>query len=137
MVHLEHWGIKILRSSKIYETEPVGLKDQPWFYNIAVCAETVMTPEELLKAVKSVEKGMGRTVTERNGPRKIDIDILFYDDVTVEMDGLTIPHRRIAERNFVLIPMAELAPERVHPVLKKSIAEILKGCDDKSIVRPL
>lgn len=137
MVHLEHWGVKILRSSSIYETEPVGYAEQPWFYNIAVCVETKLEPEDLLKAVKSVEKGLGRTAGPRDGPRKMDIDILFYDDMVLEADGLTIPHKSVQDRNFALIPMAEIASEFRHPGLKKTMAELLKECADKAIVRPI
>lgn len=126
-----------MRSSRIYETEPVGLKEQPWFYNIAVCAETKLVPEEVLKAVTAIEQAMGRQDVQRNGPRKIDIDILFYGDKEINMEGLRIPHPRASERNFVLMPMEEIAPDLIHPVLKKTVRELLKECGDKAIVRPL
>lgn len=144
MLNLERWGVKILRASSIYETEPVGLANQPWFYNMAVWAETGLSPEELLKAVSLIELAMGRQrgaiggqIPVVNGPRPIDIDILFYGDEVVEMPGLNIPHPRIEMRNFVLVPMAELAPELVHPLKKMSIKELLNGCGDKAIVRPI
>jgi len=155
MLNLERWGVKILRASGIYETEPVGMKNAGWFYNMVVCAETVFLPEELLKAISAIEMAMGRAKKFMKGDgrfflsrveewgsraydsRLIDIDILFYGDLTVEMAGLTIPHPRIAERRFVLVPLAEIAPELTHPILKKTVAELLKGCKDKAIVRPL
>lgn len=137
LISLERWGIKILRSSGIYDTEPHGLKDQPWFYNVAACAETSLAPEEVLKAVSAIEHTFGRVRGLPNGPRKIDIDILFYDDRVIDMDGLKVPHPRAHERNFVLVPMEEIAPEAVHPVLKKTVGEILKECSDRSIVRPI
>lgn len=137
LVSLERWGIRILRASGIYETEPVGFAGQPWFYNMAVCAETDLSPEEVLKAISAIEPAIGREKTHRNGPRKIDIDILFYDDRVVEMEGLTIPHPRVHERNFALVPMNEIAAELVHPDFKKTIRELLKESADKAIVRPL
>lgn len=137
LVSLERWGIKILRSSKIYETEPVGFKDQPWFYNVAVYVDTTLTPEETLKAVSAIEQSLGRQRGKLNGPRKIDIDILLYDDVVLDTEGLIIPHPRAHERNFVLVPMSEIAEEVVHPVLKKTVGEILKECSDRAIVRPI
>jgi len=137
LVSLERWGIKILRSSKIYETEPVGFKEQPWFYNMAACGETALTPEETLKAVSAIEQALGRQRGQVGGPRKIDIDIMFYDDAVVDMEGLKIPHPRAHERNFVLVPMGEIAAELVHPVLKKTVGELLKECADEAIVRPI
>ena len=156
MLNLERWGVKILRSSSLYETEPVGLEDQPWFYNMVVLAETGMSPEELLKVISAIEMAMGRERTAADdksvtggtepgevrrgrvyGSRPIDIDILFYGDEVVEIPGLTIPHPRIAERNFVLVPLAEIAAGFVHPVLKKSVGELLKGCGDNAIVKPI
>ena len=137
LVSLERWGIRILRASGIYETEPVGYADQPWFYNMAVCAETGLSPQEVLKAISAIEAAIGREKTHRNGPRKIDIDILFYDDLLIDVEGLRVPHPEIARRNFVLVPMNEIAAELAHPVLKKQIRELLKGSADKAIVRPL
>ena len=137
LVNLERWGIKIIKSSKLYETEPVGNKDQPWFYNMVACADTKLSPEEVLKAISAIELAMGRQRTRRDGPRKIDIDILFYDDLVLDMEGLKIPHPRIQDRNFVLLPMEEIAAELVHPVLKKTVGEILKECNDRAIVRPI
>ena len=137
LVSLERWGIKILRTSGIYETEPVGFKDQPWFYNMAVIAETSLSPQDVLKAVSAIEPAIGREKTHRFGPRKIDIDILFYDDLLVDMDCLKIPHPGVHERNFALVPMNEIAAELAHPVLKKTVGELLKECGDKAIVRPL
>ena len=137
LVSLERWGIKILRSSKIYETEPVGFKEQPWFYNLAACAETKMVPEEVLKAISAIEQALGRQREQPGGPRKIDIDILFYDDLVIDMEGLKIPHPRMQERNFVLVPMEEIAAELIHPVLRKKVADLLKECSDTAIVRPI
>jgi 2-amino-4-hydroxy-6-hydroxymethyldihydropteridine diphosphokinase len=137
LIALERWGVKILMSSKLYETEPVGPIEQPWFLNMAVCGQTALLPEELLKAIHSIELSLGRERREKWGPRTIDLDILFYDDAIIDIPGLTIPHREIANRKFVLIPMDELVPGFMHPVLKKTVGNLLKECPDKAIVRPL
>jgi 2-amino-4-hydroxy-6-hydroxymethyldihydropteridine diphosphokinase len=137
LVDLERWGVKIIRSSKIYKTEPVGKKDQPWFYNMAVLAETGLSPEELLKAATMIELSLGRIKTVKWGPRPIDIDILFYGDSVIKKPGLEIPHPRLADRRFVLKPLAEIAPAVVHPLLKKTFKQLLKDCVDTAIVDEL
>src|ERR1039458_1321200 len=103
-------------TSRIYETEPVDYKDQAWFLNQVVEAETALFPMQLLTRIGRVEREMGRLRTVRKGPRTIDIDILFYAAAVVETARLEIPHPRIAERRFVLAPLAELAPDLRHPV---------------------
>jgi|SRR6185295_3499636 len=105
--------------SSLYKTEPVGFKDQAWFVNCAVLLETDVSPQELLSEVKKIEKELGRTPSVKNGPREIDIDILLYDDIVLETDMLTIPHPRMHKRAFVLIPLSEIAPNALHPRLKK------------------
>lgn len=150
LVLLERWGIKILRSSSLYETEPVGYKDQPWFYNMAALAEIVpqkgnekqdFSPQHLVKIFRNIEQALGRErsseETIKNGPRTIDLDLLFYDDVVLGIPGLIVPHPRLHERKFVLLPLNEIAPDFIHPVLKKAIKELLNDCKDESIVRPL
>lgn len=118
--------------SSIYETEPVGYKEQPFFLNLACRITTDLSVEELLRLAKDIEYEMGRIPSFPNSPRLIDIDILFYGDMIMKTQNLTIPHPRLAERAFVLIPLAEIAPELIHPELGKSIAELAdsaKGCD--------
>jgi len=137
MVMLEKWGIKIVRASSIYETEPVGLKNQDWFYNMVVECESDSTPEELLKVIQSIENALKRERTVKNGPRTIDIDILLYNDMVVDKSGLKIPHERMHLRRFVLVPFGEIGAEVVHPILKKTMRELLKECEDTAIVRPL
>lgn len=116
---------KILKISSFYETEPVDFTDQPWFLNCAVAIETAQAPEALLKNLLGLEQEMGRQRIQKKGPRTIDIDILLFDDVRVDMPGLTIPHPAMHQRKFVLEPLAEIAPEARHPVLNKTIRELL------------
>jgi len=131
----EH-GVKIRAASSLYETEPLGFREQPWFVNQAVEVESALSPHKLLRLVKRVEKAMGRTAARRDGPRVIDLDILLAEDTVVRTEELTIPHPRLTERNFVLVPLAEIAPQAVHPVLNKKIREVLRCSKDKSKIRP-
>ncbi len=134
LVNLEQWEVRVLRSSSIYETEPFGKKDQGNFFNLAVQVKTDRTPEDLLMVLHAIERSMGRERKEPWGPRTIDLDILFYGDKVKNDDHLTIPHRHLADRRFVLEPLAEIAPGFVHPVLKKTVEQLLKECTDKGTV---
>jgi 2-amino-4-hydroxy-6-hydroxymethyldihydropteridine diphosphokinase len=122
---LEENGIKVTRRSSMIETEPWGIEEQPKFINMAVEAETALSPEELLAILKKIEVDIGREPTLRWGPRSIDLDILFYDDIVLKTRELEIPHPGIKEREFVLKPLAEIAPDKVHPVLKTDIRKLL------------
>jgi 2-amino-4-hydroxy-6-hydroxymethyldihydropteridine diphosphokinase len=116
--------------SSIYDTEPLGNTNQPRFLNLACEVFTRLTPEGLLALTKGIERKMGRY--SRSGePRIIDIDILFYDDKVMDTRDLVIPHPKIEERSFVLVPLAEIAPDLVHPVLKKTIKEMNKAIKEK------
>lgn len=117
-------GIIVRRRSSLYETEPWGVKGQPFFINMAIEAETDLPPERLLWLIKEIEKEMGRTETYKWGPRIIDIDILLYNDLIYEAPDLKIPHPFMHEREFVLNPLSEIAPDKTHPVLRKTISEL-------------
>ncbi|MBV8694210.1 MAG: 2-amino-4-hydroxy-6-hydroxymethyldihydropteridine diphosphokinase [Ktedonobacteraceae bacterium] len=117
--------IELQSISSVYETEPVGYLDQPHFLNMACCGKTWLTAEELLQYVKSIEVALGRKPSFRNAPRAIDIDILLYDDLRLQQEHLTIPHPRMAERAFVLIPLVEISPHVVDPVSGHTAEELL------------
>ncbi|MFN3479713.1 MAG: 2-amino-4-hydroxy-6-hydroxymethyldihydropteridine diphosphokinase [Thermodesulfovibrionales bacterium] len=124
---IEEKGMTIKKRSLLYETEPWGVREQPYFINMAVEVETNLPPDKLLHVVKEIEKEMGRTETYKWGPRIIDIDILLYDDLIHETSDLKIPHPFMHERDFVLRPLSEIAPDKVHPVLNKTISELLQN----------
>ena len=117
---------RLLAKSSLFKTEPVGYISQDWFVNAVLKIETDLEPTELLRKLKSIESHLGRTETFRWGPRMIDLDILFFDDIEIHTEELQIPHPRIQERQFVLIPLAEIDQNFIHPVLKKTIRELLK-----------
>ncbi|ACN99500.1 2-amino-4-hydroxy-6-hydroxymethyldihydropteridine pyrophosphokinase [Sulfurihydrogenibium azorense Az-Fu1] len=116
--------IQILKVSKIYETKPIGVENQPDFLNMAVMGQTELDHLSLFEFVKNVEKQVGRVYRYRWGPREIDIDILFYNDLIYKSKALEIPHPRLHERDFVLKPLMDLDPDFIHPVFKKSIREL-------------
>jgi 2-amino-4-hydroxy-6-hydroxymethyldihydropteridine diphosphokinase len=122
-------NVKPLTQSSVYETEPWGFTDQPDFLNLVIKANTGLDPHSLFKYIKGIEVSMGRQETVRFGPRMIDLDILFYDDLILDLPELTIPHPRLTERAFVLIPLAEIAPDFVHPCFQKTIHQLKSSVD--------
>jgi 2-amino-4-hydroxy-6-hydroxymethyldihydropteridine diphosphokinase len=131
---LDEGGAAIVRASSIYETEPVDLPDQPWFLNQVVEVRTELEPPALLRLAKSIETALGRVPSAPKGPRTADVDILLAGDKVVEKPDLHIPHPRLAKRNFVLVPLAEIVPDLVHPVLGKTIRALASGSPDHSKV---
>jgi 2-amino-4-hydroxy-6-hydroxymethyldihydropteridine diphosphokinase len=125
----------IVSVSSFYETEPVELTEQAWFLNCAVALETTETAEQLMAAILRIEQQMGRQRLQRKGPRTIDIDILLFGDTILDSPALTIPHPAMHERRFVLQPLAEIAPQARHPLLKKTIRELLNGLPAGQAVR--
>ena len=129
-------GVRVVQKSSLYETEPVETTSKEWFLNCVVKAETDLLPPQLMHTLLDIERALGRRRRVLRGPRFIDMDILFYEDRVMSSKQLEIPHPRMAERRFVLVPFAEIAPEARHPVFKKTIAELLADTPDRSEVRP-
>jgi 2-amino-4-hydroxy-6-hydroxymethyldihydropteridine diphosphokinase len=129
-------GISVVRQSSRYVTEPVGAPGQGWFLNAVVEAETSLLPLQLLHALLKIERELGRRRLTPHGPRAIDLDILFYGSSVIRSRDLEVPHPRLTERRFVLIPLAQLAPDFRHPVLHKSINQLLAETPDRSEARP-
>lgn len=120
----------LIRLSSYYETEPLEVSDQDWFINGVVAIRTALPPQELLSACQKVEENLGRKRMIRYGPRTIDLDLLLYGQRVVGTDRLTLPHPKLHLRRFVLVPLVEIAPEAVHPVLHQTMAELLKVVQD-------
>ena len=127
--------LQAVRVSSFYETEPLEVRDQPWFLNAVVEAETDLFPKQLLARVQRIEQVLGRRLLKPKGPRTIDIDILLYGGAVIDADELQVPHPRLAERRFVLEPLAELAPNLHHPVTGRTVAEMLLAVTGQQVRR--
>jgi len=128
-------GVRVLRQSSIYETEPVDFLAQPWFLNCVVEAETSLMPRQLLIELQAIERKLGSRKLVPRGPRIIDLDVLLYGSAVIHAAGLEIPHPRLTERRFVLVPLAEVAPALRHPMLGSTAEEMLAATHDQSVVR--
>jgi 2-amino-4-hydroxy-6-hydroxymethyldihydropteridine diphosphokinase len=134
-VLLKKNGVNIIKKSSIYETSPVGNTRQPWFLNQVMEVQSDSGPRGLLQVILGIETSMGRARKTPLGPRCIDIDILLAEDKVVHSADLIIPHPELAKRNFVLVPLKEIAPDAVHPVFGKKIEDLWRRSKDRSIVR--
>jgi 2-amino-4-hydroxy-6-hydroxymethyldihydropteridine diphosphokinase len=128
-------GVRITRTSSIYETEPVNYLEQDWFLNCVVEGETEVSAVELLRELRGIETRMGSKKLVVKGPRLLDIDILLYGSETIDFAGLQVPHPRMTERRFVLVPLAEIAPGLRHPMWNGTVEELLEKTTDHSQVR--
>ena len=127
--------VKLIKTSSFYETEPWGEIEQGWFINCVIEIETVLDAYRLFSVIRKVEEGFKRKRVKKGGPRIIDLDVLFFDREIINTEGLTIPHPLLHKRRFVLMPLNEIAPDLVHPVFKKSVADLLKALDDNKKVK--
>ncbi len=130
---LESPGLHVARVSPVYETEPQDLKNQPWFLNLVAEVQTGLFPMQLLTRVRKIERELGRKRTVDKGPRSIDIDILLYGESVIDSHDLVVPHPRMTERRFVLQPLADLAPDLRHPVLRRTVKELLAAVSGQAV----
>lgn len=122
---LEDRGLKITTKSRLFLTAPVPVSDQPWYHNAVVAVETVRSPFAVLEILQSIENDFGRVRTERNAARVLDLDLIAYNDVILDKPELIVPHPRMHDRGFVLLPLADIAPNWIHPISKKPLKDLI------------
>ena len=132
---LKGMGIQIVASSDIFETAPWGVKEQPWFLNACLLVDTSVSPRELLSRLQSIENRLGRVSRFRWGPREIDLDLLFMDGLAVDEEDLVLPHPEMHNRSFVLVPLNQVAPDWVHPLLHRRVRELLGQVSVEEVLR--
>ena len=125
--------IEVRAKSRVYETPPWGYTEQPAFLNQVIKGNTYVEPVQLIKHLKRLEVALGREATFQNGPRLIDLDILFYDELTLNTPQLILPHPRLHERGFVLMPLSDISPNLVHPTTGETVSQMLASCDTNGI----
>lgn len=128
-------GVAVTAVSDVFETAPWGPRDQPWFLNACLLAETTDQPRDLLLKLQSIENELGKTTRYKWGPREIDLDLLFMDDLTINEEGLVIPHPEMHHRAFVLVPLNQVAPDWVHPLLQRKVQELVTQVALDDVVR--
>jgi len=133
LAELDRPDLKLLRVSSLYETEPIGMREQRWFFNLVAEFETELSPQQVLHRMQKIEMSMGRRRTIENGPRTIDIDILLYGSVAMKTEELEIPHPRYRDRRFTLAPLAELNPGMRDPVTRQTMAEMLAALTGQTV----
>ena len=128
-------NVSLIKVSSLYETEPVGYEEQGWFLNGVVAIETGLSVHELLPLLKKVERDVGRQHRARWRPREVDLDLLIYDQCSINTPNLTVPHPEMHQRSFVLVPFAEIAPTMLHPILGQNIRTLLSNLNDEKTVK--
>lgn len=133
---LENAGLHITATSRIWLTAPVPISDQPWYHNAVVAIATSLPATEVLKILQTIENDFGRVREIRNEPRVLDLDLLVYNDDKIETDQLIVPHPRLHERGFVLLPLQDIAPGWTHPVLRTSLSDLISKLPEEQTAKP-
>jgi 2-amino-4-hydroxy-6-hydroxymethyldihydropteridine diphosphokinase len=128
-------GIRIIKTSNLYLTAPVPASDQPWYHNAVAVVETTLSPFALLEELQNIEHDFGRVRTERNAPRVLDLDLIAYNDIVLDKPELIVPHPRMTDRAFVLLPLSDVAPGWIHPISKKPLKDLMDALPGDQIAK--